>query len=79
MIPALFTKLVYARWLLIIIYLTALGTKREPRGHVLQSFRLLFALIAAFLLPPSSELPVRDSPIFLRTPFLQPNRKEDMG
>jgi protein-S-isoprenylcysteine O-methyltransferase Ste14 len=40
-------------WLLLVVYLTvsAIGVKRETQGHILQSFGLLFAIIAAFLLP----------------------------
>ncbi len=51
--PSIFTWLIYAFWLILIAYLTvcAKGVKREPQGHLLQSFGLMFAIIAAFLLP----------------------------
>lgn len=45
--------LIYALWLLLVLYLTisAIGAKRDTQGHLLQSFGILFALIAAFALP----------------------------
>jgi protein-S-isoprenylcysteine O-methyltransferase Ste14 len=51
--PMIFIWLAYALWLLLVVYLTvsAIGVKRETQGHLLQSFGLLFAIIAAFLLP----------------------------
>jgi protein-S-isoprenylcysteine O-methyltransferase Ste14 len=51
--PSVFIWLIYAFWLILIVYLTvsAIGVKREPQGHLLQSFGLMFAIIAAFLLP----------------------------
>ncbi|TPJ28200.1 hypothetical protein [Mesorhizobium sp. B2-8-3] len=44
---------IYAAWLLLIVYLTvqAIGVKRDTEPHLLQSFGLMFAMIAAFLLP----------------------------
>lgn len=44
---------VYALWLFLIAYLSvsAIGAKRDTESHLLQSFALLFAIIAAFLLP----------------------------
>ena len=51
--PAFFIWLIDALWLVLVIYLTvsAIGVKREPQGHLLQSFALMFAIIIAFLLP----------------------------
>ena len=51
--PSIFIWVIYAFWLILIVYLTvsAIGVKREPQGHLLQSFGLMFAIIAAFLLP----------------------------
>ena len=51
--PSIFIWLIYAFWLILIAYLTvsAIGVKRETQGHLLQSFGLMFAIIAAFLLP----------------------------
>ncbi len=45
--------IISALWLLLIAYLSvsAIGVKQEPQGHLLQSFGLLFAIVAAFLLP----------------------------
>jgi protein-S-isoprenylcysteine O-methyltransferase Ste14 len=50
---AIFTWLIYAVWLTIGAYLTvsAIGVKQETRGHLRQRFGLMFAFIAAFLLP----------------------------
>jgi len=47
------SRLVYAQWIAAVTYLTvtAFGTKRDTRPHLGQSFALLFALIAAFVLP----------------------------
>jgi hypothetical protein len=44
---------VYALWLILVSYLTisAIGVKQDTEGHLLQSFGILFAIIAAFLLP----------------------------
>lgn len=44
---------VYAAWLVLVVYLTvrSVGVKRDTEPHLLQSFALLFAMIAAFLLP----------------------------
>ncbi|WP_189347833.1 MULTISPECIES: isoprenylcysteine carboxylmethyltransferase family protein [unclassified Mesorhizobium] len=49
----IFIWLIYAAWILLIVYLTiqAAGVKRDTRPHLLQSFALLFAVIVAFLLP----------------------------
>lgn len=50
--PAVFTWIVYALWIILVIYLTlALGVTRETQGHLGQSFGLLAAIIASFLLP----------------------------
>ncbi|HME45879.1 MAG TPA: isoprenylcysteine carboxylmethyltransferase family protein [Syntrophorhabdales bacterium] len=51
--PSIFIWLIYALWLILVGYLTvsAIGVKQEPRGHLLQSFGLMFAIIASFLLP----------------------------
>jgi protein-S-isoprenylcysteine O-methyltransferase Ste14 len=57
--PMIFCWLVYAIWLALVVYLTvaAIGAKRDTQAHLLQSFGLLFAIIAAFLLP---QLPIFD-------------------
>jgi protein-S-isoprenylcysteine O-methyltransferase len=49
----MFVWLTYAVWLLLVVYLTvtAFGAKRDSETHLGQSFALLFALVAAFLLP----------------------------
>jgi len=51
--PAIFVWLIYAFWLILIGYLTisAIGVKQETQRHLVQSFGLLLAIIAAFLLP----------------------------
>jgi protein-S-isoprenylcysteine O-methyltransferase Ste14 len=51
--PRIFIWLVYALWLVVIVYLivAAIGVKRDTQPHLVQSFALLFAIIAAFLLP----------------------------
>ena len=51
--PGVFIWLIYALWLILIVYLTvsAKGVKQEPQGHLLQSFSLLFAIVISFLLP----------------------------
>ncbi|MDX8438419.1 methyltransferase family protein [Mesorhizobium australafricanum] len=48
-----FVWFIYAAWLLLIVYLTvqAIGVKRDTEPHLLQSLGLMFAMIAAFLLP----------------------------
>jgi protein-S-isoprenylcysteine O-methyltransferase Ste14 len=53
MAPATYVWIISALWLLLIGYLTiaAIGVKRETRGHFGQSFGLMFAIIAAFVLP----------------------------
>jgi protein-S-isoprenylcysteine O-methyltransferase Ste14 len=48
--PAVFTWIVYALWIILVIYLT-LAVTRETQGHLGQSFGLLAAIIASFLLP----------------------------
>jgi protein-S-isoprenylcysteine O-methyltransferase Ste14 len=50
---SIFIWIIYAIWLIIVVYLTVsgIGVKRETKGHLLQSFGLMFAIIAAFLLP----------------------------
>ncbi|TGS15114.1 isoprenylcysteine carboxylmethyltransferase family protein [Mesorhizobium sp. M2E.F.Ca.ET.209.01.1.1] len=54
-----FIWFIYAAWLMLIIFLTvqAIGVKRDTEPHLLQSFGLMFAIIAAFLLP---RLPIFD-------------------
>lgn len=49
--------IIYAIWLIVIVYLTvaALGVKWDTQGHLGQSFGLMFAIIASFLL---SHLPI---------------------
>jgi protein-S-isoprenylcysteine O-methyltransferase Ste14 len=51
--PSIFIWLIYSIWLAAIVYLTvaAIGVKRDTHGHLGQSFALMFAIIAAFLLP----------------------------
>ena len=51
--PSIFIWIIYAIWLIVVVYLTvsAIGVKQETKGHLLQSFGLMFAIIAAFLLP----------------------------
>jgi protein-S-isoprenylcysteine O-methyltransferase len=51
--PSIFIWIIYALWLLMIVYLTvaAAGGKRDTETHLGQSFGLLFAIIAAFVLP----------------------------
>ena len=51
--PAIFIWLIYAFWLILIVYLTvaALDVKRDTERHLGQSFGLLFAIIVSFLLP----------------------------
>lgn len=48
-----FIWFIYAAWLLLVIYLTvqAIGVKRDTEPRLLQSFGLMVAMIAAFLLP----------------------------
>jgi protein-S-isoprenylcysteine O-methyltransferase len=49
-----FRRLVYALWLALILYLTvaaAVDQKRDTERHLGQSFGLMFAIIAAFILP----------------------------
>jgi protein-S-isoprenylcysteine O-methyltransferase len=50
---SIFIWIIYAIWLIIVVYLTVsgIGVKQETKGHLLQSFGLMFAIIAAFLLP----------------------------
>jgi protein-S-isoprenylcysteine O-methyltransferase Ste14 len=49
----IFVRLTYAIWLLAVVFLTvsAVQAKPETQTHLRQSFGLLFALVAAFLLP----------------------------
>jgi protein-S-isoprenylcysteine O-methyltransferase len=44
---------IYAFWVILVVYLTvtAFSAKRDTKTHLGQSFGLLFAIIAAFLLP----------------------------
>ena len=53
MTNAISTWIIYWLWLGAVVYLTAaaVGVKRDTEGHLGQSFGLLFAIIAAFLLP----------------------------
>jgi protein-S-isoprenylcysteine O-methyltransferase Ste14 len=48
-----FIWLIYGLWLVLVVYLTvsARQGKRDTEGHLLQSFGLMFAIIAAFVLP----------------------------
>jgi protein-S-isoprenylcysteine O-methyltransferase Ste14 len=50
---AIFVWITYAIWLVVIVYLTVAGAgaKKDTRPHLLQSLGLMFAIIAAFLLP----------------------------
>ena len=50
---AIFIWVIYALWLILFIFLivTAVDVKRDTDRHLGQSFGLLFAIIAAFLLP----------------------------
>jgi protein-S-isoprenylcysteine O-methyltransferase len=50
---AIFIWVIYALWLILVIFLivTAVGVKRDTERHLGQSFGLMFAVIAAFLLP----------------------------
>jgi len=51
--PAIFIRLIGALWFVLVVYLTvsAIGVKQETKGHLWQSLGLMFAIIAAFLLP----------------------------
>jgi protein-S-isoprenylcysteine O-methyltransferase Ste14 len=51
--PSIFIWIIHAFWLIIIAYLTvsAIGVNKDIQGHLLQSFGLLLAIIAALLLP----------------------------
>jgi protein-S-isoprenylcysteine O-methyltransferase Ste14 len=51
--PSIFFWTIYAIWLIVIVYLTVAGkgVKPETKGHLLQSFGLMLAIIVAFLLP----------------------------
>lgn len=51
--PSIFIWLVYAIWVVVIVYLTvaASAAKRDTQPDLRQSFGLMFALIAAFALP----------------------------
>ena len=51
--PSIFVWLIYASWLILIVYLTVsgMGAKRDTEAHLGQSLGLMFAIIAAFLLP----------------------------
>ncbi len=51
--PSIFISLINALWLIVIAYLivSAIGAKQDTQRHLLQSFGLMFAIIAAFLLP----------------------------
>jgi protein-S-isoprenylcysteine O-methyltransferase Ste14 len=50
---SIFIWTIYIIWLIAVVYLTvsAIGVKQETKGHLVQSFGLMFAIIAAFLLP----------------------------
>src|SRR5262249_23537217 len=45
--------IIYGLWVLLALYLTisAISAKRDTQRHLLQSFGILFAMIAAFALP----------------------------
>jgi protein-S-isoprenylcysteine O-methyltransferase Ste14 len=51
--PSIFIWLVYACWIFLVAFLTvtAISVKPDTEGHPLQSFGLLIAIVAAFLLP----------------------------
>jgi len=51
--PPVSVWVVYALWLLLVVYLTiaAFGVKRDTQPHLVQSFGLLLALVVSFLLP----------------------------
>jgi len=51
--PSFYIWTIYAIWVLVVVYLTvsAIGVKRDEKTHLGQSLGLMFALIAAFLLP----------------------------
>lgn len=51
--PSIFIWLIYDLWLVLILYMTitAISVKRDTKSHLVQSFILLFAIIASFLLP----------------------------
>jgi protein-S-isoprenylcysteine O-methyltransferase len=51
--PAIFLWIIYALWIILVVYLTvsAIGAKQETEGHLGQSFLVMFGIIAAFLLP----------------------------
>ena len=53
MSPSIFIWIIYALWLLLIVYLTisGIGAKRDTEAHLSQSLGLMFAIVAAFLLP----------------------------
>jgi protein-S-isoprenylcysteine O-methyltransferase Ste14 len=50
---AIFIRLIGALWFVLVVYLTvsAIGVKQQTKRHLWQSFGLMFAIIAAFLLP----------------------------
>jgi protein-S-isoprenylcysteine O-methyltransferase len=51
--PVIFIWVIYALWLILVIFLTvsAVGVKQDRERHLGQSLGLLLAIIAAFLLP----------------------------
>jgi protein-S-isoprenylcysteine O-methyltransferase Ste14 len=51
--PSIFIWIINAFWLILVAYLTfsAIGVKHDTQSHLLQRFGLMFAIIAAFLLP----------------------------
>ena len=53
MSPSSFVWIICALWLILIVYLTisAVGAKRDTEAHLSQSLGVMFAIIAAFLLP----------------------------
>src|SRR5260370_41233892 len=53
MSPSIFVWINCALWLILIVYLTisAIGAKRDTEAHLSQSLGVMFAIIAAFLLP----------------------------
>jgi protein-S-isoprenylcysteine O-methyltransferase len=51
--PTIFIWLIYAFWLIVIVYLTvtAAGAKQDTKPHWSSSLAVMFAMIAAFVLP----------------------------
>jgi hypothetical protein len=51
--PSISIWLAYACWIFLVVFLTvtAIGVKPDTEGHLIQSFGLLIAIVAASLLP----------------------------